>query len=1319
MSKIDCQPRTKEFTYKVFKALLDFAYLEEDKRDRAIGCEWVVTGKVIQFTISKRQLQDLYGGRHDEKIFADEIRPAVRDYLGKVLGVVKNMTYRKDLRKFELHLWDETKENNLQCFDREWNFRAKEWNSQKVQVSSKKSAKNNLDTDWRSACKAQLERQKQQITSSPLHRKARDLDSVHVPLGLVERKERPKIDRTQEISPERGSAAEQPENTEKRVEHEAFLAEIGKRQPGEHLVILGEPGAGKTTLLTKVWEWLLEHEQPGEDLIVAWVPLAAVKNNELEEYLHKSWIKQFCKTSEIDRYWASFEVLADAGRVWLLLDGADEMGGEALGKIEGTLREAWTRSTRAIITCRLNLWDANSTNQLQTSPNFQVYRTLDFKYVNPARQDEVKSFIDNWFQSTEEPDAGQKLRAALDEVGKERIKDLAQNPLRLTLLCAIWGDDRALPETQAGLYELFVDYVYKWKATEFPVAVNMRGELDRAMGNLAKQGINKPSLRFRFTEAELRKWVPEVEQCQALMDLGWLNCVGEENQRPVFAFFHPTFQEYFAACSIDDWDYFLPKAHDDRPVPCLGEEEIGPTYRVFESEWRQPMLLWFGREDIKSELKEKFIEKLMDFRGQEGLFYSDRAYFIAAILIGEFKYSKWSKEIVEECIEGAFGYFNTEKQDWINYLVPIQSLALKTIFFTHRGYAIDALEAFLNQPILDDYMRYRVALALGGIDGGNQTATDALVALLQQPDLNDYMKFNIAADLKKVASGNQNAINTLVALLQNPDLDMWLTSRAIEALGKVSGSNQIAIDALVMFLQQPNLDAGIQVNVARTLGEISGGNQKAIDAIMALLRNPNSDRWLILKAIGKIAGGNPTAVNDLVEILLQPPCPNVDKYHVVEALIEIANGKQKETVIDTLITLLEEYDLDSSIQFLMIEGLGKIAIGNQKAIKTLFTLLNQLNLDDNLRYTAGFALGEIAIGNQRQTAIGALVSLLRQPTLDDNLRYRKAFNLGRITIGNQKKTAIDILVSLLQQTTLSDILRYRVIFALGEIADGNQKAIDALVAILLKPKHQHQLKAVEALAKIAGGNQKVIDALVALLQQHNLDKFLLSKVVEALRGIAGGNQKAINALAALLQQHDSADDVRGAVEEILEAILTKEIMIKLIRLLKDNVNSVTDEVYEFNYKVYDSCHKILFQCAQALTYQGFYAAWHLPIPISPDLANRPNTIILNITDLNNYTTSDITTEISIRIYQQLAITPIPETPTISQLLNLQLSPHLLIILENLNPTETLITEITKLHTPKKIQILWLTPTPNIPNAYHPDQENLASAIQSAIDRFTE
>jgi predicted NACHT family NTPase len=41
--------------------------------------------------------------------------------------------------------------------------------------------------------------------------------------------------------------------------------------------------------------------------------------------------------------------------------------------------------------------------------------------------------------------------------------------------------------------------------------------------------------------------------------LGWLNLVDREakTDEAVYAFFHPTFQEYFAACAIDDWRYFL------------------------------------------------------------------------------------------------------------------------------------------------------------------------------------------------------------------------------------------------------------------------------------------------------------------------------------------------------------------------------------------------------------------------------------------------------------------------------------------------------------------------------------------------------------------------------------------------------------------------------------------------------------------------------------------------------------------------------------------------------------------------------------------
>ena len=70
----------------------------------------------------------------------------------------------------------------------------------------------------------------------------------------------------------------------------------------------------------------------------------------------------------------------------------------------------------------------------------------------------------------------------------------------------------------------------------------------------------------------------------------------------------PTFQEYFAACTstservraIDDWHFFL--TH----VPHNPEAGI---YRIFESRWKQVILLWLGLRDIA--LQEKQIVRVI------------------------------------------------------------------------------------------------------------------------------------------------------------------------------------------------------------------------------------------------------------------------------------------------------------------------------------------------------------------------------------------------------------------------------------------------------------------------------------------------------------------------------------------------------------------------------------------------------------------------------------------------------------------------------------------------------------------------------------
>jgi GTPase SAR1 family protein len=645
--------------------------------------------------------------------------------------------------------------------------------------------------DWLTISQDLLSQQKN-LTTNPLQLGVtRNLDDVHVPLGLMERKERPQV--KQEPSPEMGSQLLQPtELTEtKRFEHEEFLAEVvGKRTTNsKHIAIIGEPGAGKTTLLTKIGEWLIDRElqkDNPESSIVVWVSLASLESQDLSDYLYKVWLKNAHPAARPPDSWASeLENLITNKRVWLLLDGLDETSRSDAPNWLNSQLSGWGQNLRVVVTCRLNQWDGASNNLVNS---FEVYRTLDYEYRTATGEDRVLEFLTKWFD--ENPDTAKRIRTSLDGAGKERIKDLVKNPLRLTLFCASWTENPALPETQAELYRGFVNYLYRWKEQEFQAEVSLRQHLDPALGKLAIAGLNRQPnhygavRRFRFTEQEIAKlWqgLPAT-LLPAAKKLGWLNVVGkEEAGENIYAFFHPTFQEYFAACSIDDWDYFLPRAHVDRPVPCKGETE--PTYRVFEKEWQQTILLWIGRGDVGDELKEELIEKLTNFGEQEKAFYYYRAYCLAAICVGEFKSSKWAESIVQ-IIKWACG-FNIERQRYFNYLDGIQSLARGMIPLTHRRYTIAALALLLEREYFNDEFRIRVSLVLGEIGVGNKVAISTLLSLLKRKDLSENYRFVLLEQLGKIGIGSKVATSTLISLLERKDLSKNHRLKIANALSNI------------------------------------------------------------------------------------------------------------------------------------------------------------------------------------------------------------------------------------------------------------------------------------------------------------------------------------------------------------------------------------------------------------------------------------------------------------------------------------------------------------------------------------------------------
>ncbi|WP_066426794.1 NACHT domain-containing NTPase [Anabaena sp. 4-3] len=812
--------------------------------------------------------------------------------------------------------------------------------------------------------------------------------NVYVPLGLVERKQqqRRQLDEYQD----RENVYELTQEViVKTYEHDAFLREVIAQQPtanNQHIAIIGEPGAGKTTLLSTIASFIHNNTQ---DLPIC-ISLANLQGRTIEEYLLKQWLTDAMRlvksdvvvTPEIERQ--LIECFGKGG-VWLLLDGVDEMGEnspvEALAKINRELT-ASLRQARVVLTCRLNVWDAKVNNTLT---GFDTYKTQEFQ------PEQIDEFIQQWFECAGNLPKGKILQDKLKATQHENIRKLVTNPLRLSLLCQTFYLDKQgeLPETKAALYQRFTFYFYEWKSDLFPELSNsddLKAELHQALSKLAFAGINS-SVRFRLRRSLARQEMGE-RLFKLAGDVGWLNLVDRvaETDEEVYAFFHPNFQEYFAALNVYDWHEFI------NHVPHNPRQGI---YRIFEPQWKEVILLWLGRrqENLRQQ-QQDFINALVNFKDGCGQwnredvdkgFYEYQAYFLAAAGIAEFKDCSQADEIVEKIVTWIFG----------NFKDVIKNEARTALEQTYRRKAIAALVQLLHSQKVSDYTRLQAADSLGKIDSGNQDAIAALVQLLHSQKVSDYTRLQAADSLGKIDPGNQDAIAALVQLLRSPNLDDYTRLQAAQSLGEIGTGNQDAIAALVQLLQSPNLDNYTRRQAASSLGEIDPGNQDAIAALVQLLQSPNLDdftRRLAASSLGKIDPGNQDAIAALVQLLQSPNLDDFTRWQAAESLGEIDPGNQD--AIAALVQLLQSPNLDDFTRWQAADSLGNIGTGNQDAIAALVQLLHSPNLDDYTRRQAASSLGEIDPGNQ--DAIAALVQLLHSPNLDDFTRRLAASSLGKI-----------------------------------------------------------------------------------------------------------------------------------------------------------------------------------------------------------------------------------------------------------------------------------------------------------------------------------
>ena len=523
------------------------------------------------------------------------------------------------------------------------------------------TAKDDTNINWVQVCHKMLEEQQEQ---QRIRRKASAMGyevNVHVPLGLVERKQQ---QRRNENVERKEIYQLESEVITKTYQHPDFLQEVinkGYQGKNKHIAIVGEPGAGKTTLLNAIASDIKDKNQK----LPIFISLGSLQGMTLADYILKKWLPDAIRlinivpTSEIE---AQLQTEFYQGNFYLLLDGVDEMGEsspiQALNKISQELT-SWLGQARVILTCRLNVWDATVNNNIL--PGFNTFKTQEF---NP---EQINTFVAEWFQVANNINGGEKLIAQLQEEGKERIRDLVTNPLRLCLLCQIFdqNDEGELPETKAQFYELFTRYFYEWKPELVPDLIKsyeLKQELHQALGKLALAGINS-DLRFRLKRSFAVKAMGDEKLFHLACEVGWLNQVDRDavNDEDVYAFFHPNFQEYFAALVIDDWRYFL-NHNNANPNPFIKHNNQDCVYRIFEGKWKEVILLWFGRQNLLPNIKDEFMLELSNFDDGCRNLFRYHLFYIASDCLREFSNFRFNN-----VYENEDSYYTLFEDVWLYY----------------------------------------------------------------------------------------------------------------------------------------------------------------------------------------------------------------------------------------------------------------------------------------------------------------------------------------------------------------------------------------------------------------------------------------------------------------------------------------------------------------------------------------------------------------------------------------------------------------------------------------------------------------------------
>jgi len=395
------------------------------------------------------------------------------------------------------------------------------------------------------------------------------------------------------------------------------------------LVVLGDPGSGKTTLL-RYLALCYARDRAEDSALVrdqlglpesGYLPILLSLRN-LGAYLKThhpiddgveghtrllDFLREYLNNERIVTPNNFFEANLDSGRAVILLDGMDEVGDKNLRRRVARLVEAFVDAypkCRVVVTSRI----VGYVGPARLGEEFATTTVRDFSLVD------VEQFLTHWHRlvaigqmgpsESAENYAAEQTRQLLNAIQSNlRVRELAINPLMLTVIALVHRDRVKLPDRRAELYAEAVDVLLgKWDEArgveeiyildDQPFDTGDRRLLLQSialkMHEAQKKEIEARDLReqlkgeFKSMTSSARIAVQAVERFLAVIQerTGLLVEAGQG----IYRFSHLTFQEYLAALAMlarDDYvEYTL------KYVP--------------ETWWREAILLEIGQLSTQS-----------------------------------------------------------------------------------------------------------------------------------------------------------------------------------------------------------------------------------------------------------------------------------------------------------------------------------------------------------------------------------------------------------------------------------------------------------------------------------------------------------------------------------------------------------------------------------------------------------------------------------------------------------------------------------------------------------------------------------------------